>query len=214
MAALIGRTGRVAAGAVLLVLAAALVRAQDAPVPAARPAAPPEAAPNAAGPAPTAAPTPSAPVPPPSAAAAPPDDADAPASAAPDSDEAVSPRARAAAPAADPTRPVRAPVAILRVLDKVSAQSMAFAAPVGQRVRYRSLVFEVKACETLDPHEPEPRTSAYLLITSDAGASAAGVLGPRQVFKGWMFADSPSVRPFKHPVYDAWLVACAAAPPA
>jgi hypothetical protein len=35
------------------------------------------------------------------------------------------------------------------------------------------------------------------------------------VFHGWMFATSPALHPFQHPVYDAWLIACmAAAPPA
>jgi hypothetical protein len=41
-------------------------------------------------------------------------------------------------------------------------------------------------------------------------SSARGAPNLRQVFKGWMFADSPSVNPMQHPVYDAWLIACKA----
>lgn len=110
--------------------------------------------------------------------------------------------------------PVRAQAAVLRVLDKVSAETMAFAAPIGARVRYKSLVFEVKTCVTRGGDDPQPRPSAYLLITSDAGSASGGVMGPRQVFKGWMFANAPGLNPLKHPVYDAWLVSCSAATPA
>jgi hypothetical protein len=117
-------------------------------------------------------------------------------------------------PPPGPPTPTRAPSAVLRVLDKVTAETMAFEAPIGQRVRYKSLVFEVKACETRGIDDPQPQPSAYLLITSDAGVSAGDVVGARQVFKGWMFANAPSVHALKHPVYDAWLVNCSAATPA
>jgi len=116
-------------------------------------------------------------------------------------------------PPVEPLPPPRAPAAILRVLDKVTAETMAFSAPIGRRVRYKSLVFEVKACVTRGPSDPQPQPSAYLVITSDAGATGAAV-GPRQLFKGWMFANAPGVNALKHPVYDAWLVACNAAAPA
>jgi hypothetical protein len=111
-----------------------------------------------------------------------------------------------------PPGPVRAPAAVLRVLDKVTAETMAFEAPVGRRVRFKSLVFEVKACETRGVGEAQPQPSAYVVITSDAGADA--VIGARQLFKGWMFANAPSVHALTHPVYDAWLVSCSAATPA
>jgi hypothetical protein len=108
---------------------------------------------------------------------------------------------------------MRAPAAVLRVLDKVTAETMAFEAPVGRRVRYKSLVFEVKACVTRGPTDAQPQPSVYLVITSDAGAASGADLAPRQVFKGWMFANAPGVSALKHPIYDAWLVACNAAAP-
>jgi hypothetical protein len=97
------------------------------------------------------------------------------------------------------------------VLDKVTAETMAFEAPIGRRVRYKSLVFEVKACETRGVGDAQPQPSAYLIVTSDA--AGGGALLPRQVFKGWMFANYPSLHALKHPVYDAWLEACSAATP-
>lgn len=113
-----------------------------------------------------------------------------------------------------PPVPARAQAAVLRVLDKVSAETMVFAAPIGARVRYKSLVFEVKTCVTRGGDDPQPRPSAYLLITSDAGAASGGVMGARPVFKGWMFANAPGLNAVKHPIYDAWLVSCSAATPA
>jgi hypothetical protein len=203
--ALIRRAGRLLAAVALLAgLAAAQAGAQDAITPAARPSAPAETPPPAIPAAPAAATPP---------AATPPDAALAPDTAAEEPEAPQSAAPRVVAPAG-PARPVRSPVAILRVLDKVSAQTIAFAAPIGQRVRYKTLIFEVKACETRDPLEPQPHTSAYLIITSDHGAASGGVLGRRQVYRGWMFAESPSLSPFRHPVYDAWLVSCAAEAPA
>ena len=112
-------------------------------------------------------------------------------------------------------KPVRSPAAIMQALDKVTAETMRFAAPVGQPVRYKNLVFTVKACET---HGARRGLAASLGLCGDR-QRAAGVGGrvspppPKQVFKGWMFANSPGLNPLQSPVYDAWLIACMAAPP-
>jgi len=115
-------------------------------------------------------------------------------------------------PPPPPTGPVRSPSAILRVLDKVTAETLRFEAPVGRRVRYKSLIFMVKACETRGVRDPLPRPSAYLVIDSQPPAPP-GYAAPeaREVYRGWMFADSPGLHPFEHPVYDAWLESCSGA---
>ncbi len=118
-----------------------------------------------------------------------------------------------AGPVAPPT-PAHGASAVLRVLDKVTAETMLFEAPIGRRVRYKSLVLEVKVCVVRGGGEARPEPSAYLTVTSDAGASSGAALGPRQVFKGWMFATGPGLNALRHPVYDAWLVSCSAAAPA
>ena len=120
----------------------------------------------------------------------------------------------AAKPAA-PAPPVRSPAAVLQALDKVTAETMRFAAPVGQPVRYKNLVFVVKACESTGLGGPSPQESAYVVIDV-APLPSEGIAPPppRRVFKGWMFANSPGLNPFQHPTYDAWLITCmAAAPP-
>jgi hypothetical protein len=122
--------------------------------------------------------------------------------------------AKPPAPPPPPAGPVRSPTAVLQALDKVTAETMRFAAPVGQPVRYKNLVFTVKACETSGFNLPSPQSSAYVVIDlAPPGAEGVAPPPPKQVFKGWMFSNSPALNPFQHPVYDAWLIACMAATP-
>jgi len=114
-----------------------------------------------------------------------------------------------------PPPPVRSPTAILRVLDKVTAETLRFEAPVGRRVRYKTLIFTVKTCETRGPAAALPRPSAYLVIDSEPLAPPGAAARPsREIYRGWMFADSPDLHPFEHPVYDAWLESCTSSAPA
>jgi len=120
----------------------------------------------------------------------------------------------AATPPATPPMPVRSPAAILQALDKVTAETMTFEAPVGQRIRYKNLVFTVKACETTGLGQAAPQASAYIEIVS-APLPSQGVTPqtPKEVFHGWMFSNTPELDPLQHPIYDAWLIACSAAAP-
>jgi hypothetical protein len=145
------------------------------------------------------------------------------AQAAPSNEAAVveKPQAKPSQPAPPPpppapVLPVRAPAAILQALDKVTAETIRFAAPVGQRIRYKNLVFTVKACETTGLADPAPQASAYLTIESQPLAvEGRGPPPAKVVYRGWMFSSSPGLHPLEHPVYDAWLIACmASAPPA
>jgi len=114
-----------------------------------------------------------------------------------------------------PPKPVRSPAAVLQALDKVTAETMRFAVQIGQPVRYKNLVFTVKACQTTGLGQPSPQASAYVVIDfAPLGAEGIAPPPPRRVFKGWMFANSPGLNPFQHPTYDAWLITCMApAPP-
>ena len=114
-------------------------------------------------------------------------------------------------PPPPPMKRARAPAAVLQAIDKVTARSIRFVAPVGKPVRYQNLIFTVRACEMSAPDEPREGAFAYIVI--DSQPRQAGRQG-RQVFRGWMFSNSPGLNPLEHPVYDAWLVSCSAAPPA
>lgn len=117
-------------------------------------------------------------------------------------------------PPPEPLKRTRHNVAILQALDKVTAETMRFEAPVGRSVRYKTLVFTVRACESSAPDEPAPEQTAYVVIDSQPRAAPGRERPPsRQIFRGWMFASSPGLNPVQHPVYDAWLIACKTAPP-
>ncbi len=175
---------------------------------AAQPSLPP--VPQAPAPQPPAATATPAPPPAPSMGpvVAPPPEADAEPASQPEDVEAK-PLPKPEAEAAGPPRPERSATAIVRVLDKVTAETLRFEAPVGKRVRYKNLVFEVKACETWGVHAPTPRASAYMVISADLGAAAGEALGSHEVYRGWMFAQAPAAHALEHPVYDAWLESCA-----
>ena len=87
----------------------------------------------------------------------------------------------------------------------------AFEVEVGGRpVRFgKTLLFKARACEVSASDEMTEDAIAYM----EVGVQPRGLAAPteaRQVFKGWMFASSPSVSGLQHPVYDAWVVGCKA----
>jgi hypothetical protein len=189
---------------------------QTGPSPGPPPATPP---PPGGGP-PSAAPSaPPVIVAPPAVNAATPPDAEAPppsSTAPPPETPALKPDTNTAPPAPPPgpPPPVRSPIAILQVLDKVTAETLKFEAPVGRRIRYKTLVFQVRVCETRGPDDPQPRASAYVVVDSEAPVLPGSAAPPtKEVYRGWMFASGPGLHPLEHPVYDAWLVACSAAAP-
>jgi hypothetical protein len=105
-------------------------------------------------------------------------------------------------------------VAVLQAVDKVTAETIRFEVPVGQPVRYKSLILTVRACEHTADDEPTEDTVAYLTVDSQPKPQAGRPApGPRQVFKGWIYASSPGLSGPEHPVYDAWLITCRTATP-
>jgi hypothetical protein len=120
-----------------------------------------------------------------------------------------------AAKPAGPPRRARFDVAVIEALDKVTAESLRFEAEVGKPVRYKSLVFTVRACERSMSDEPVEDSIAYMTVDSQPRPSPGKPAPPaRQAFKGWMYASSPGLHPLEHPVYDAWLISCRAKAPA
>lgn len=211
---------RVRTIAVLLALSATSAAAQPVPAPSSpspAPAAPPVSAPPAA----------SAPVPTPPAIVAPPEEAPPvkviappPVVVPPVIDEkevtaAPPPKATVAVkPAEAAIKRARYDVAVIHALDKISAESIRFEAAVGRPVRYKNLVFTVKACERSAGDEAVEDAMAYMTVESQPrSAPGKPTPPPRQTFRGWMFASSPGLHPLQHPVYDAWLITCRAAAP-
>jgi hypothetical protein len=133
------------------------------------------------------------------------------------------PAATTEPPGSDET-PIKPPVpvarprrtaAILQALDKSTAETLRFEAPLGQPIRYKDLVFTVHACEDAAADLGQRGAAAHLEIQSSPRPIPGRVTPPtRQLFKGWMFANAPGLHPLEHPVYDAWLIGCRGAAPA
>ncbi|WP_374577930.1 DUF2155 domain-containing protein [Phenylobacterium sp.] len=125
------------------------------------------------------------------------------------------PKAQVAAKPSEATaKRARYDVAVIQALDKVSAASMRFEAAVGRPVRYKNLVFTVKACERSAADEALEDSIAYVTVESQPRAAPGKPTPPpKQAFRGWMYASSPSLNPLEHPIYDAWLITCRAAAP-
>ncbi len=114
-------------------------------------------------------------------------------------------------PASPPGVRQRRRIAVIQAVDKTTAETMRFEVEVGGRpVRFgRTLLFKARACEVSASDEMTEDAIAYM----EVGVQPRGLAAPteaRQVFKGWMFASSPSVSGLQHPVYDAWVVGCKA----
>lgn len=180
------------------VAATSLASAQPAPTPPASET--PPGAPIAAEP-------PQEPAPPPEAAAVAP-------TPAPTSPTAEPKKIEEPAAPVVPAKRARYDVAVIQALDKITAETVRFEAAVGKPVRYKSLVFTVKACERSTDEETTPDAIAYLTIESQPKAAPGKPTpAPRQAFRGWMYASSPGLHALEHPVYDAWLITCRAAAP-
>jgi hypothetical protein len=120
--------------------------------------------------------------------------------------------ASSSAPAKPPPRRVLYTAAVIQVLDKVTAESLRFEAPLHKFIRYKGLIFLVNTCQSGDPDQPG--AAAHLEVDSQPPSPPGRPPNPvKLVFRGWMFADTPGPHPLEHPVYDAWLIACKTASP-
>jgi hypothetical protein len=150
---------------------------------------------------------------PPSLAAAPPPEA-APTVAPPvstdndvDSNESADADVAPPTPAAPLVRP-RYTTAVLQALDKVTAETLRFEAKVGEPVRYKDLVITVHDCESNAANEAPKDSIVHMDVQYQPAVLSGGAAAVRQVFRGWMFADSPGLHPFASPIYDVWAIAC------
>jgi len=97
-------------------------------------------------------------------------------------------------------------VAVLQGLDKTTARIATIRAPVGQSVRFGTLVITARACFNHPPDET-PESAAFLQIGElppDAGPDAKA----ESIFSGWMFASSPALSALENPVYDVSVLDC------
>ena len=93
-------------------------------------------------------------------------------------------------------------VAELQGLNKVTARTQRFYAPVGEATRFGTLSITVGDCLVNVPEAP-PESVAYLTIVDNKPGQA-----PEKLFAGWMFASTPSLSALDHGVYDVRVLSC------
>ena len=93
-------------------------------------------------------------------------------------------------------------VAELQGLDKVTARTQRFYAPVGEPTRFGTLAITVSDCLVNVPEAP-PESVAYLTIVDNKPGQAA-----EKLFAGWMFASTPALSAMDDGVYDVRVLAC------
>jgi hypothetical protein len=90
----------------------------------------------------------------------------------------------------------------LQGLDKVTARTQRFYAPVGKSTRFGTLEITVSNCLVNVPEAP-PESVAHLTIIDHKPGQAE-----EKLFAGWMFASTPSLSALDHGVYDLRVLSC------
>lgn len=93
-------------------------------------------------------------------------------------------------------------VAELQGLDKVTARTQRFYAPIGKSTAFGTLAITVGDCLVNTPDAP-PDSVAYLTIIDHKPGQAE-----QKLFAGWMFASTPSLSALDDGVYDVRVLAC------
>ncbi len=105
------------------------------------------------------------------------------------------------------------PIVQLKALDKITARTVTFQAPVKSTVRFGSLYIHPQACKKASPLD-RPESAAFLQIWEETSESAKNKdisiedKESQWVYSGWMFASSPSMAYMDHPIYDVWVIDC------
>ena len=114
----------------------------------------------------------------------------------------------AAAPKAVPKPKSDDRVAVLGVLDKRLGTTAEFTLKPGERFTFGRLSGVMRGCEKTQPFERK-QSAAFVQIVDTPRVTLRGEEAkPRLAYSGWLFAESPSLNPMQHPVYDVWLKSC------
>ncbi len=115
-------------------------------------------------------------------------------------------RATGASPGANAGSSER--TAVVAALDKRLGTTAEFTLKPGQRFTFGRLSGVLRTCERTQPFERKQSAAFVQLVEQAAAAEGRPAPKPVLVFSGWLFAESPSLNPVVHPVYDVWLKSC------
>ena len=91
----------------------------------------------------------------------------------------------------------------IKVLDKISSKNLSLKLKNGKEIKHKDLLIKSLKCKNSE-FDDNPEITAYIQVKDLTNKNKDDVF----VFNGWMFASSPSLAPFDHPVYDIWLDGC------
>jgi len=94
------------------------------------------------------------------------------------------------------------PVAELQGLDKVTARTQRFYAPVGKSTSFGTLAITVSDCLVNTPDAPADSVAYLTIIDHKPGQPE------QKLFAGWMFASVPSISALDDGVYDVRVLSC------
>ena len=113
----------------------------------------------------------------------------------------------AATPANSPAKPVPLTptpmserTAKVALLNKQNGRVQEFLLRPGSRVASGRLAIILRACETTPPWERPILTGGFVQIDD--------LVTRKRLFSGWLYAESPSLNSFDHPVFDVWVRSC------
>jgi hypothetical protein len=92
--------------------------------------------------------------------------------------------------------------AVFAGLDKITGRIISFEVAIDETVQFGTLQITPRVCYTRPPTEA-PQTDGFVEVYEvDVNSTY------KDIFSGWMFADSPGLHGVEHPVYDVWLTDC------
>lgn len=93
-------------------------------------------------------------------------------------------------------------IAVFAALDKVTARISELQVPLNESVAFGALKITPRVCYSR-PATERPKTTSFVEVLE---ANLDG--SEKQLFSGWMFAESPGLNAVEHPVFDVWLTRC------
>ena len=128
---------------------------------------------------------------------------------APEKAAPAKPAPRAATTATRPAAPApTGRTAVIGVLDKRLGTTAEFTLKPGERFSFGRIAGILQTCDKTQPFE-RPQSAAFVQVAETPAPVQGKPQGAaKSIFSGWLFAESPSLNPFVHPVYDVWLKSC------
>jgi hypothetical protein len=89
------------------------------------------------------------------------------------------------------SKPIEIYAVQIQILDKISGKVFRHEVKTNGRITLKGVGLALKRCFKNSPEDPK-EIYAFIEITKNN----------RKIFSGWLFASSPSVNLFAHPIYD------------